>query len=75
MYIIKIISQHRRDFTAKYKCEGCGATQTDDSGYDDVYYHNNVIPNMKCKKCKESTITLGKVINPKTPKYSEDTII
>ena len=50
MKIKKIISQHRRDFHAIYECEHCGYTE-ERGGYDDTYFHNNVIPNMECKKC------------------------
>ncbi len=72
MKITKMISQYRRDFTAEYTCEGCGNKQIDNSGYDDAYYHQNVIPNKKCKKCGESTITLGKSIEPRATKYPEE---
>ena len=71
MKITKMISQYRRDFTAEMTCEGCGNKQIDDSGYDDNYYHQNVIPNIKCKKCGESTITLNKPIEPQKTKYPE----
>ena len=67
-----MISQHRRDFTAEYTCEGCGNIHPKDSGYDDDYYHENVIPNKKCNKCGESTITLGKPIEPQATKYPEN---
>jgi len=50
MKITKIISQHRRDFRAIYKCEHCNFTY-EGSGYDDNNFHRNVIPNMKCKEC------------------------
>ena len=50
MKIKEIIYQHRRDFKAVYICEHCGHEETS-SGYDDVYFHNTVIPDMKCKKC------------------------
>ena len=52
MFIKKILSQHRRDFTALYECEHCGETEKS-GGYDDSYYHNKVIPNMECTKCKK----------------------
>lgn len=42
--------QHRRDFTAIYECEACGATKRD-HGYDDAYFHESVIPNMRCDSC------------------------
>ncbi len=68
MKIKEITSQHRRDFTAIMECEHCGHIDTLDSGYDDAYYHSNVIPKMKCTKC-------GKVApdtyRPLTTKYPE----
>lgn len=50
MKVKKIIWQHRRDFTAIYQCEHCNHEE-EDSGYDDENFHQNVIPNMKCKQC------------------------
>jgi len=50
MKIQKILSQHRRDFTAIFECEHCGHT-VEHRGYDDSYYHQNVIPKMACTKC------------------------
>ena len=50
MYIKKIISQYRRDFRAIYECEHCGHSE-EDSGYDDAYFHREVVPNMECPKC------------------------
>lgn len=50
MKIKKIISQHRRDFTALYVCEHCGH-EHEGSGYDDAYFHQEVIPEKKCPEC------------------------
>lgn len=50
MKIKRIKSQHRRDFTAVYECEHCG-NEHEGTGYDDSYFHNHVIPEMKCEKC------------------------
>jgi ribosomal protein L37AE/L43A len=50
MKIKQITSQNRRDFSAVYECEHCGATETG-YGYDDDNFHRNVIPGMKCKAC------------------------
>jgi len=50
MKIKTIKSQTRRDFHAIYVCEHCDNEQ-EGSGYDDDYFHQNVIPEMKCKKC------------------------
>ena len=71
MRISKILWQHRRDFTAKYKCEHCGYTMKD-SGYDDNNFHNNVIPRMACPSCGK---TASDDYRPLTPKYSEETVI
>ena len=50
MKIKTILSQHRRDFTAIYECESCGAT-AESSGYDDTHFHTDIIPTMNCEKC------------------------
>ncbi len=50
MKIKEIIDQNRRDFTAIFVCEHCG-NEEKHSGYDDSYFHQNVIPKMTCKKC------------------------
>jgi hypothetical protein len=57
MRIQKRIDQNRRDFTAIYECEACGATKRG-YGYDDANFHENVIPNMVCESCGA---TSGKV--------------
>ncbi len=59
MKIIEITSQHRRDFKADMECEFCNAKEKLTSGYDDRYYHDQVIPNMKCKSCGKSTFSEG----------------
>ena len=71
MKIKRMISQHRRDFTALMECEFCEYTETNTSGYDDSYYHIEVIPNQKCKKCGESTISSGGLVVPQQTKYPE----
>lgn len=58
MRIKKTICQHRRDFWADFECEGCGNVESI-SGYDDRNFHDNVIPNFKCKKCGKSRNDLG----------------
>ena len=59
---IKRTSQNRRDFRADYKCEGCGHIEKKVSGYDDNYFHTQVIPNKKCKECGETTISLKETV-------------
>lgn len=71
MKIKRITSQSRRDFDAVYECEHCGATEQG-SGYDDSYFHNTVIPEMKCTGCGKSA---GEDYRPLAPKYSEDQVV
>lgn len=51
MKIKQITSQTRRDFWADMECESCGYVEKNVSGYDDANFHENVIPNMKCNSC------------------------
>lgn len=67
MRIKKMLSQHRRDFTAVFECEHCGFNE-ERSGYDDTYFHNRVIPDMKCKNCGK---TAGSDYAPRATKYPE----
>lgn len=67
MKIKTIESQYRRDFYAIYECENCGHEERA-SGYDDSYFHQNVIPAMKCKKCGASA---SDDYRPLAPKYPE----
>lgn len=39
------------DFSAIMECEHCGGKQKLTSGYHDGFYHNQVIPAMKCDRC------------------------
>lgn len=52
MKIKKILSQHRRDFTAIYECEHCGH-EYKGPGYDDTHFHQNVVPDKECPECKK----------------------
>ena len=67
MRIQKITNQVRRDFTAIYECEHCGATRTG-RGYDDSYYHQNVIPAMVCSECGKKA---GDDYVPQATKYPD----
>ena len=71
MEIKKILSQHRRDFRAIFKCEHCGY-EVERGGYDDNNYHQNVIPAMKCPKCGK---TASDDYNPRTTKYPDGAVI
>ena len=66
MKIKTIVSQFRRDFTAIYECEHCGET-TKSFGYDDANFHQNVIPNMECKKCGKKSDTNYRPLNTLYP--------
>lgn len=50
MKIKKMLSQHRRDFTAIFECENCGH-EVEAAGYDDAHFHERVIPDMACENC------------------------
>lgn len=67
MIIKKIISQHRRDFTAIYECEHCGDTH-ESYGYDDTNFHKNVVPSIICGSCGKSA---GTDFRPLTTKYPD----
>lgn len=67
MKIKEILSQNRRDFTAIYECEHCGHTEKG-SGYDDSYFHNEVIPNKECSKCGKKA---GEDYKPLVTKYPD----
>ena len=69
MRIKEILSQHRRDFRALFICPFCGHEEVK-PGYDDVYFHQNVIPEMKCKKCGK-TEQDGANYRPLSTKYTE----
>jgi hypothetical protein len=58
--------QHRYDFDAIMKCEFCDNEQPLKSGYDDMNFHMNVIPAIKCMKCHKRTTeeTLNKITDP-----------
>ena len=71
MRIKEIVSQHRRDFTAVYECEHCGATEKS-GGYDDANFHQNVIPSMVCKSCGKKA---PDNYRPLTTKYPEGFVV
>jgi len=71
MKIKKKLSQSRRDFVAIYECEHCG-NEEESSGYDDSYFHSEVIPAMKCKKCGK---TASADYLPIATKYPDGTTV
>ena len=72
MKIKEITSQHRRDFRAVMVCEHCGNVEKNVRGYDDSFFHNTVIPKMKCKKCDKMA---SDSYRPLAPKYNENVVI
>jgi len=50
MRLIAKITQTRRDFNGRFECEHCGWVN-ETRGYDDLYYHQTVIPMMVCREC------------------------
>jgi ribosomal protein L37AE/L43A len=67
MKIKRMLNQHRRDFTAVFVCESCGIEEQK-RGYDDTYFHNNVIPKMTCKSCGK---TATEDYTPQKTKYPD----
>lgn len=72
MKIQKIISQHRRDFSAIMECDHCGHIEKLVGGYDDDFYHRSVIPQMECEKCGK---TAGDDYRPLSTKYAAGEIV
>ena len=67
MKIKEIIWQSRRDFSAIFECEHCGAEEKH-NGYDDANFHSNVIPDLACKKCGKKA---KDTYRPMATKYPE----
>lgn len=59
MKVTRRYDQHRRDLSIDMLCEGCGATDSDGSAYDDTNFWVNVVPNFKCPNCGKSSKELG----------------
>lgn len=71
MKIKRITNQHRRDFRAVYECEHCDHLKEAD-GYDDDYFHREVIPAMKCPNCAK---TAGDDYRPLAPRYDPREVV
>ena len=71
MHIEKYLSRNRRDFHAVYRCEHCDAT-VEKSGYDDTYFHHNVIPDMVCDGCRKKA---SDDYTPNQTRYAEGEVI
>lgn len=74
MKIIEITFQLRRDFTAIFECENCGA-KIERGGYDDRNFHDKVIPNLKCDTCGKSRKDLGLDGGYTPTKYNDREVI
>jgi ribosomal protein L37AE/L43A len=70
MKIKEITDRYRRDLELVYECENCGHTMTG-SGYDDRYFHDEVVPNKKCPVCDKSSVDLGTKLEKRALKYPE----
>lgn len=66
MRIKSMLNQHRRDFTAIYECEHCGHEDTSD-GYDDKYFHEQVIPSFSCPECDKKAPESYRPLGTKYP--------
>ena len=68
MKIKEITSQSRRDFWAIYTCEHCNH-EHEGSGYDDGYFHRNVIPKMECPECGKTATEDYRPMGTKYPAH------
>ena len=70
MKIINSYNFSRRDFWADMECQHCGHVEKGVSCYDDSFFHQQVIPDMACKKCgkKGEEITSG-------ARFSDDVVM
>lgn len=72
MKLIEKRDQFRRDYNGLYECEGCKEQEVIGGCYDDEYFHANVAPRMKCKKCGETTLSLGaekQIVHTRYPEF------
>ena len=72
MKIKTMLSQHRRDFTAMLVCEHCDAEQKLTDGYDDTFFHKNVIPRIECKACGKAA---PEDYRPLSTKYDDSVVV
>lgn len=54
MKIIKYLWKKQNDFYALFECEKCNA-RFKASGYDDSFFHSEVVPNVVCPNCDISS--------------------
>ena len=74
MKIKEMLQQSRRDFWALFECQFCGHV-VEKRGYDDTFYHQRVIPDMKCPKCQKSVTEnadeMSEIYEPQATKYPD----
>ena len=75
MKLLKINSQHRRDCYCDFVCEGCGVIEKNRSAYDDRNFWDNVVPDMKCKKCGKNAKELGSRLETIPTKYADYEVV
>lgn len=51
MKITTIRAQHGHDMYGTFTCEHCNKETPMQGGYDDAYYHEEVVPAMHCPHC------------------------
>ncbi len=56
MKIKEITFEMGRDFHADMECEHCGRIAKLKSGYDDGFYHSQVIPAIRCMGCGKNSV-------------------
>lgn len=75
MKVLRKYDQFRRDCSCDLECEKCGSQETKIYAYDDRNYWDNVIPSRECKKCGESTKSLGLNTETIPTKYNDYEVI
>lgn len=58
MKIIYNYGFNRRDFYADIECQFCGNIEKRVRCYDNTFFHQQVIPNMECKKCDKKSLEI-----------------
>lgn len=73
MKLVQITWRNRRDISFTGKCESCGATEKNISGYDDSHYWTKILPDKKCRQpgCEKSTNDLQLPVEPVAMRYPE----
>lgn len=75
MKVVRKYDQFRRDCKCDMECESCGEKETYNSAYDDRNFWDNVIPDLKCKKCGKSSKDLGTKTDYIATKYADYEVV